>query len=144
MKYIAYLERQTTAKIEQHLKELKRSGSTTLLEDDHNVLLSRFVMAPASQAIEDILSAQWSLPYSHKTSYQIRRLTGHNKHIVSIFKQDPKGNKLVVVVTADTYSGHSTGSYLGYDGTPNDFFVLLKSVGLELSDFRSTLLHELD
>lgn len=144
MIYIAYLKLIANTVIDLHLKELPRSGSVTLLSDDHRCLLDRFNMTPANTVVEDILKEEWSLPFSHKTSYQIRRLTSPTKQLVTLFKQDPRNNRLVIIKTADVHSGHSTGSYLGYSGSPDGFFTMLNDMGIMLSDFETTLLHVLD
>lgn len=144
MIYIGYLKLTANVVIEHHLGTLARTGSETLLPEDCHVLLNRFQMVPTNQAIEGILETDWSLPYSHKTRYQIRRMTALNKHITTIFKQDPSNNRLVIVKTTNLKTGDSVGSYLGYQGSPDAFFTLLEGTGLQLSDFTSTLRHELD
>lgn len=144
MIYIAYLKMVANTVVDLHLKDLARSGSVTLLSDTHAELTSRFNMVPASEAIKYILKEQWALPYSKGTKYQIRRLSGPERRYTALFKQDPRGNRLAVIMTYDLTSGHSTGSYFGYNGSPDGFFTMLKELGLLPSDFESTMCHELD
>lgn len=144
MLYIAYLKLTVGTVIKLNTARLKRSGSVTMLPEDQTTLLSRFNMAPTNEAVEGIIEADWTLPPSSGTDYQLRSFTGNQRGFNTVFKQDHRGNRLVIVLTRCLMSEHSTGSYLGYRGSPDGFFTMLESMDMTPADFESTLMHKFD